>query len=74
LPRRHGAVPARHPPHAEIFMSRILTAATAQRGPVQKAETRQHVVARMFGDGYSRQGDRFNMCREGYVEWVEKNG
>lgn len=31
-------------------------------------------VGRMFGDGYSRQGDRFDMRREGYVEWVEKQG
>lgn len=29
-------------------------------------------VGRMFGDGYSRQGDRFDMKRGSYAEWLAK--
>ncbi|HEY5793650.1 MAG TPA: flavin reductase family protein [Bosea sp. (in: a-proteobacteria)] len=29
-------------------------------------------VGRMFGDGYSRQGDRFDMRRGSYAEWLAK--
>jgi flavin reductase (DIM6/NTAB) family NADH-FMN oxidoreductase RutF len=31
-------------------------------------------VGRMFGDGYSRQGDRFDMRRGTYAEWLAKQG
>lgn len=31
-------------------------------------------VGRMFGDGYSRQGDRFDMKRGSYEDWLAKKG
>ena len=31
-------------------------------------------VGRMFGDGYSRQNDRFDLKRGSYAEWVAKKG
>ncbi|AMJ63607.1 flavin reductase family protein [Bosea sp. PAMC 26642] len=31
-------------------------------------------VGRMFGDGYSRQNDRFDLRRGTYAEWVAKQG
>jgi flavin reductase (DIM6/NTAB) family NADH-FMN oxidoreductase RutF len=31
-------------------------------------------VGRMFGDGYSRQGDRFDLKRGSYAEWLAKRG
>jgi flavin reductase (DIM6/NTAB) family NADH-FMN oxidoreductase RutF len=31
-------------------------------------------VGRMFGDGYSRQNDRFDLKRDSYVDWVAKRG
>lgn len=31
-------------------------------------------VGRLFADGYSRQGDRFDMKREPYAEWKAKKG
>jgi flavin reductase (DIM6/NTAB) family NADH-FMN oxidoreductase RutF len=31
-------------------------------------------VGRMFGDGYSRQNDRFDLKRGSYAEWVAEKG
>ena len=33
-----------------------------------------HPVGRLFGDGYARQGDRFEMSRESYEDWKARQG
>ena len=31
-----------------------------------------HPVGRLFGDGYARQRDRFELARETYAQWAER--
>ena len=33
-----------------------------------------HPIGRLFGDGYARQGDRYELKRESYPEWKERAG
>ena len=34
---------------------------------------RYHPVGRLFGDGYARQNDRFELKRETFAEWSQKS-
>ena len=37
-------------------------------------EEAYHPVGRLFGDGYARQRDRFDMKREPYEAWKARKG
>jgi flavin reductase (DIM6/NTAB) family NADH-FMN oxidoreductase RutF len=62
-------------PDREIVLGEVLCL-HARDGLLDEATLRvraeaYHPVGRLFGDGYSRQGDRFSLRRATYAEWVE---
>ena len=44
------------------------------RGAMRIVAEAYHPVGRLFGDGYARQGDRFELVREGFPEWKARTG
>ena len=60
-------------PHRELLVGEVLRL-HAREGLVDPARLRVDMdayrpVGRLFGDGYARQGDRFELKRETYEEW-----
>jgi flavin reductase (DIM6/NTAB) family NADH-FMN oxidoreductase RutF len=60
-------------PHRELVIGEVVRI-HARAGLVDPATLRVSMtdykpVGRMFGDGYSRQSDRFDLTRESYAEW-----
>jgi len=65
-------------PHRELLIGEVVRI-HAREGLVDPATLRVSMsaykpVGRMFGDGYSRQNDRFDMKRGTYAEWLAKKG
>lgn len=65
-------------PHRELLIGEVLRM-HARPGIVDTATLRFDIdaykpVGRMFANGYSRQGDRFDMTRATYAEWAAARG
>ena len=61
-------------PHRELLVGEVLRL-HARDGLVEPKHLRvnldaYHPVGRLFGDGYARQRDRFELKRETYAAWV----
>jgi flavin reductase (DIM6/NTAB) family NADH-FMN oxidoreductase RutF len=61
-------------PHRELLVGEVLRL-HARAGLIDPERLRvdtdaYHPVGRLFGDGYSRQRDRFELKRESYAEWA----
>ena len=64
-------------PHRELLVGEVLRL-HAREGLIDPARLRvdtdaYHPVGRLFGDGYARQRDRFELKRETYEEWAAAN-
>ena len=62
----------------EILLGEVLRL-HAREGLVDEARLRvvseaYHPVGRLFGDGYARQGDRFELPRETHAQWKARSG
>ena len=62
-------------PGREILVGEVLCL-HARNGLLDRTRMRidadaYHPVGRLFGDGYARQRDRFDLTRQSYAEWVQ---
>ncbi|MGL4441472.1 MAG: flavin reductase family protein [Bosea sp. (in: a-proteobacteria)] len=65
-------------PHRELLIGEVVRM-HARAGIVDTGTLRFDIdayrpVGRMFANGYSRQGDRFDLIRESYAEWAAGRG
>jgi flavin reductase (DIM6/NTAB) family NADH-FMN oxidoreductase RutF len=65
-------------PHRELLIGEVVRI-HARSGIIDAATLRFDIdaykpVGRMFANGYSRQGDRFDLTRETYAEWAAARG
>lgn len=65
-------------PQREIVLGEVLRlharAGLLDRNTMRIAAEDYHPVGRLFGNGYARQGDRFDLARESYADWARRAG
>ncbi len=65
-------------PHRELLIGEVLRL-HAREGLIDPERLRVHAdayhpIGRLFGDGYARQRDRFELKRESFAVWSERQG